>query len=386
MTPETTGLYIHLPFCKRRCVYCDFPVVVGRDPAQAAYFAAVAAEIEGLAEATGRPRLETVYFGGGTPSRTPDGVERALAAVREGFRLDAEAEITVEANPDSATRETLDRLAAAGVNRLSLGVQTFSNERLERLGRLHDAEAAVAAAKRARSRFPSVSLDLICGVPGTGVEAWQEDLERAVALDPDHVSVYCLTLEEGTPLSRAVAAGRAPPPDEDLEAAHLEATAAYLPSRGYARYEISNFARPGRACRHNLRYWRNLPCLGAGLGAAAFWQGVRWGNTRDLDEYAARAASGPGPTFPPGPAACGKESLAPERALGESIVVGLRLTEGVDLEVLGARHGVDAGAVFEEVIADAVAHDLLVRRGSRIALTERGFLFANRVMAEFTLP
>jgi len=292
----------------------------------------------------------------------------------------------VEANPESATEENLDRLAAAGVNRLSLGVQTFGNDRLKRLGRLHDADAAVAAAKRARSRFPALSLDLICGLPEVGVEAWRDDLERAVALRPDHVSVYCLTLEEGTPLSRAVGSGRAPPPDEDLEAEHLEATAAFLPARGYERYEISNFARPGRRCRHNLLYWRNLPCLGAGLGAAAFWQGVRWGNTRDLDEYITLAASGPGSVFPPGPAACRKESLAPERALGESIVVGLRLTEGVDLESLGARHGVDAESAFAPAILRAVEQDLLVRHGPRIALTERGFLFANRVMAEFVSP
>ncbi|MBN2491541.1 MAG: radical SAM family heme chaperone HemW [Planctomycetes bacterium] len=383
---EMTGLYVHLPFCPRRCGYCDFAVVVGREPEAEAYAEALSAEVGWLARTTGRPRLESLYFGGGTPTRTPAAVLRVLAAVRAAFAVADDAEVTVEANPESATEETLDRLRAAGVNRLSLGVQSFDDGCLRRLGRSHDAAAAGAAVQRARERFPEVSVDLMFGVPGTSAKSWRRDLERAVALGPDHVSTYCLTVEEHTPLARAIRRGEAPPSEDALEAAHMALAAAFLPACGYARYEISNYARPGRASRHNLRYWRNQSCLGAGVAAAAFWAGTRWTNTADFDAYLARAAGRPAALFPPGPAADFHEHLPPRAALGESILVGLRLLEGVDLGALSARHGVSAEETFGAAIRAEIEQGLLERRGDRIALTARGLRFANRVLMAFALP
>jgi len=385
-SPRTTGLYIHMPFCRRRCAYCDFDAVVGMASRIPEYVDAVIREVDFLSTATGNPELESVYFGGGTPTCASEGVVRLLDAVRTAFPVAPAAEITVEANPESAGDETLMRLAAAGVNRLSLGVQSFDDERLTRLGRLHDSACARDAVQRARSLFPEVNLDLIFGLPGTPVDAWQRDLEGAVALDVDHVSAYCLTVEAGTPLAEAVRRGKAPPPDEDLEAAHLDLTSSFLSAHGYERYEISNHARAGRRCRHNLMYWENRPCLGAGLGAAAFWEGTRWKNETSFQGYLRSVAGRKERAFPPGPAASFSEHLNPEAALGESILVGLRLLRGVDLEALGARHGVNAHAVFGRDIRRLLEDGHLKQRASRLALTPSGLRFADRILAAFTLP
>ena len=384
--PRTTGLYIHMPFCRRRCVYCDFDAVVGLEPRIPEYVDAVVREVDFLSDQTESPELESVYFGGGTPTCASEGVVRLLDAVRSSFTVTPGAEITVEANPESAGDETLKRLVSAGVNRLSLGVQSFDDDRLARLGRLHDGAGARAAVERARALFPEVSLDLIFGCPGTSVEAWQKDLESAVALGVDHISAYCLTVEEGTLLAEAIRCGKASPPDEDLEAAHMDLTASLLPSLGFERYEISNFAPPGRQCRHNLIYWENRPCLGAGLGAAAYWQGTRWKNETSFQEYLGRMKDRIDNEFPPGPAASFSEHLPQEAALGESILVGLRLLCGVDLEALSARHGVDGDTVFGGEIRRLLEEGHLTRRDSGIALSPSGLRFADRVLSAFTIP
>ena len=384
-----TGLYIHVPFCTRRCVYCDFPIVVGRARRAGDYAVAVAAELDALARASEEPVLETVYFGGGTPSRTPDVVVGLLERVRRLFPVAREAEITVEANPEDASTDVLDRLARAGVNRLSVGVQTLDDARLRFLGRRHDAAGARAALGRARSRFASVGLDLISGLPGTDVASWQTDLERAVDLDPDHIATYGLTVEEQTPLHILIARGRAPAPDEDRAAEQLAFTAGFLGARGYEHYEISNFARPGHRSQHNLRYWRQEPCLAAGLAASGYRDGTRWTNPQDLRGYLARIAgleSSPVSRFPPGPVAETVETLGPAPALGEAILLGLRLLEGVDLAALSRRHGLAAESLFGEAIQAHVRDGLLERADNRLRLTRRGLGFANRVQMEFTFP
>ena len=387
----TTGLYIHVPFCARRCVYCDFPIVVGRARRAADYAAAVAAELDVLAGASDQPVLETIYFGGGTPSRTPEVVLDLLQTVRRLFPVAPDAEITVEANPEDASGSVQDRLARAGVTRLSVGVQTFDDARLRFLGRRHDAAAARAAIRRARSRFPSVGLDLISGLPGTDLAAWQDDLQQAVDLEPDHLATYGLTVEPGTPLHHLIARGRASPPDEDRAAEQLAFTAEFLAPCGYELYELSNLARPGHRSRHNLRYWRQEPCLAAGLAASGYWAGTRWTNLEDLGRYLARVEaleSSPRPCirFPPGPVAETSETLRPAAALGEAILLGLRLVEGVDLVEMSRRYGLAAGAVFADAIRKHVVAGLLEQAGDRLRLTERGHGFANRVQMDFTQP
>lgn len=377
--PLDTGLYVHLPFCTRRCVYCDFAVVTGREGQVDAYGDALVAELEAQAAATGGARLDTIYIGGGTPSKTPGLVSRVLAVARDRFALAPDAEITVEANPDSLDDAVLGRFVDAGVNRLSLGVQTFDDERLARLGRLHDAAAARAAVGRASERIARVSLDLIYGIPGTAPDAWADDIASAIALGVEHVSAYCLTVEPGTPLAEAIARGKAPPADEALEAAHLDVACAAFAAAGFERYEISNWARPGARSRHNVVYWRNGDCLGAGLGAAGYWGGVRWKNETDFARYLRRVGSGVHP------AAASTERLPPVAALGETVFVGLRMADGVDLADASRRHGADAAAAFGDAIARHVADGLLRRDGDRVALTDRGMRFANRVLESFVV-
>jgi len=387
VTASDRGLYIHVPFCKRRCVYCDFAVVTGRENQVSDYARALTREIELTASSLGRPKLDTIYFGGGTPSKTPDVVVAALDAAGRAFDVATDAEITVEANPESATDVVLDTFRAAGVTRLSVGVQSFDDVVLKRLGRLHDSSGAKRAVAAARERFSSVSLDLIFGIPEVSVESWRADLHQAAALGVDHLSPYCLTVEPGTPLAEEIVRGKAPPPDDDVEADHLEVACEALPSIGFERYEISSWAKPGKRCRHNTVYWRRDPCHAAGLGASGFWDGVRWTNVRGFSEYLIRiAATEPPMPFPPGPAADGVECLPPTAALGEAMLLGLRMTDGVDLSSLASRFGRDPSAIFADSLLAFEEEGLLERDGDRARLSNDGLRFSNRVFRAFTGP
>jgi putative oxygen-independent coproporphyrinogen III oxidase len=312
--------YVHVPFCARVCPYCDFAVVAGRDELMGRYTRALAAEV-GMAR-DWRP-LDALYFGGGTPSRF--GSQRlagVVEAIRRRFQLAPGAEVTLEANPEDWTPQLAAELVAAGFTRVSFGAQSFSTPVLLALGRRHLPPDVIAAVTAARTEgFASINLDLIFGTPGETIESWRETVEAAIALEVDHVSCYALTVEKGTPLSRAVARG-APAPDPDLQADQYELAAELLAAAGYVRYEVSNWARPGHACLYNLAVWAQGEYEAFGNGAHGFRHGARFRNIRRLDAYLQRVEEGELPR-------AGEEPVSGWDAELDRMFVGLRRAAGV---------------------------------------------------------
>ncbi len=370
------GLYLHIPFCLARCGYCDFNTYLHDPELARAYVGALAAEIAAWGE---RPKLRgrpaaTVYLGGGTPSLlAPGAVAEILDAVRAAFPLAPGAEVTLEANPGTVDRAGLAGFRAAGVNRLSFGVQAFQDRLLRVAGRDHTAEDARRSLADARAAgFTNLSLDLIFALPGQTLDDWAASLDEAVGLGPEHISAYGLTYEEGTPFHRDRRAGRLRPVDEETEAAMFDLGIARLTAAGFEQYEISNFARPGFRSAHNQIYWRRGDYLGFGAGAHSCLDGRRFFNRRLPQEYIAAVRRN-------GSAEAGAEDLTPRQRLGEAMVLGLRLREGLDLEALAAGFapwGVAPDATALERLEGA---GLVERRGPRLRLTDRGIRLANEV-------
>jgi oxygen-independent coproporphyrinogen-3 oxidase len=374
---EPLGIYVHFPFCSIRCAYCDFPTVAGRDDRIAAYLDALDREIgEGQ---PGLPRrADSLFLGGGTPSRMePREVARVVGAVRARFDLDDAAEVTLEGNPESLTRRRLDGYLEAGVNRISVGVQSLDDAVLLRAGRAHDAGEAFRALADARAAgIGNVSADLIAGLPGERLEAWGETVRRIADAGPDHVSVYLLETDKDTPMARGIRSGRLVAHDDDFLAAAYEETVSILEAGGHLLYEISNFARDGRRSRHNVKYWTDAPFAGFGNGAHGYVAGVRRANVRGVDAYVEAMARGEDPVD-------WSEPFDARRRLGEALFLGLRLREGVDLAALAARYGEDPAATWSEAWARAFASGLAERRGTRVRLTSLGRLCSNELFAEF---
>jgi oxygen-independent coproporphyrinogen-3 oxidase len=370
------GLYVHVPFCRRKCAYCDFYSVTRRNH-RGAFLKALVREIR-LRQAPGRV-VDTVFFGGGTPSLlTPRQVEDVLGAMGGGFALSPRAEITLEANPGTVDGRRLRGYRQAGVNRLSLGVQSFHDGRLAWLGRLHDRAQALAGVRAARAAgFHNLGLDLIYGLPGQGMADWRADLETALALEPAHLSCYLLTYEDATPLGRARRAGRVRPLSDRAAAALFDFTHAFLEARGLSAYELSNFAaRPEDRSRHNLKYWTLAPYLGLGPGAHSFEPPERWWNAADLAAYLDALGAG---CLPEG----GRETLTPGQQMLEAVFLGLRLTAGFDLEAFAARFGAAFESVFGSVAAGLEGEGLLAAAGGRCYLTPRGRRYHDAVSARF---
>jgi len=399
-----TAIYIHLPFCRSRCAYCDFNTYAGLDHLIPAYVDALCAELR----AAPRVRARTLYFGGGTPSIIPLGLLAELfRALALAFHVPADAEVTLEANPGTVTAAYLRGLRELGVNRLSLGVQSAHDGELRLLGRAHTWAEAVEAVEAARAAgFDNLNLDFIYGLPAQPLSRWRETLEAALRLGPDHLSLYALTVEEGTPLERRIARGELPPVDEDLAAGMYELAEAVLSGAGYFHYEISNWARLGArgrgpeaggwwepgarnpepetlsegvspfVCRHNLVYWRNEPYLGFGAGAASWWGGRRWSNVRHPAEYIARLRVGRSPA-----AEC--EEIAPRLEMGETMMMGLRLAEGVRDDRFRARFGQGLEETFGGELARLRDLGLLEWDGEAARLTPRGRLLGNQVFQWF---
>jgi oxygen-independent coproporphyrinogen-3 oxidase len=363
------AVYIHLPFCRRKCGYCSFVSCAGRERDIPAYVDALCREL--AAKGSGE-KAPSVFFGGGTPSLlTVAQVSRILATVRRHFTPAGDAEISLEANPATVDEAYLSGLRDAGVNRLSLGVQRFGDGELAVLGRLHtaqEAREAVAAARRAG--FDNLNLDLIYGLPGESRAAWRRSLEAAVELGPEHLSLYALTLEPGTPLGRAEDAGEIPAPDPDVAADQYELAEDLLAAAGYEHYEISNWARPGRECRHNLVYWDNGDYLGFGVAAHSSVDGRRFANTSDLDEYL--AAGGPAPLAM-------EERLDETTYRAETVILGLRQGRGIDLAGMSRRLGVDLTEEYRGRFGEMTAAGLLEQVDGRLRLTRRGRLLGNEV-------
>jgi len=366
------SLYVHVPFCETKCPYCDFNsfAVAGRDVD--GYLDALLRECA----ARGVPRdPATIFIGGGTPTVVePRQLERALAGLLAGVAPDPSREFTVEANPGSLTAEKVAILRAFGVNRLSIGAQSFLDRHLRALGRVHSAAQIDEAYRLAREGgIAQVNLDFIFAVPGLTAREWAGTLERATALGPDHLSCYALIFEPGTEFFARRAAGRMRPVDERLELAMFRLTERVLRQRGYRRYEISNFARPGRECRHNLVYWRNGSYLGVGAGAHSYLGGERLANEKNLSRYA-------GAVMRQGHAIVSRERLSASGAAREAVVLGLRTADGIDLEAVARRYGIDADREFGAAVRRMRDGGFLEPTGP-LRLARKGWRVADEVMS-----
>ncbi len=404
MTAIDYGLYLHIPFCLRRCGYCDFFSTEGMRKRIPAYVRALIREVETAGGAGGNPPVDTVFFGGGTPSLLdPRQAAMVLDGVRKSFRLDPQAEITFEANPGTVDRDRLKAFRETGINRLSLGVQSADDGELRLLGRIHTYAEAERTFRDARGAgFDNINLDFIFGLPGQSPAVWSKTLERALPLAPEHLSLYALTLERGTELARAVRRGGLPAPDEDAAADMYEAAEQMLAAAGYRHYEISNWAREGGtdagpagrraamfpefACRHNLRYWLNQPYLGFGAGAHGCAAGKRYSDICSVEKFIDRMRNGRPRRFPLTPAVSRSVSRIREAELRETMWLGLRLTEaGVDRAAFQNRFGEDYYDLFRKEIDSSIAGGLLewVWNGEAVRLTPRGRLLGNRVFQLF---
>ena len=380
------GVYLHVPFCERICPYCDFPVVAARAlgrEVEERYVSALRAELAVRRAAFAGLRLATIYLGGGTPSLlSPHSVRALIDAVRESFAGEP-AEVTLEVNPSTLERERLPAFRAAGVDRVSVGIQSFDDTTLRRLGRAHRAregERTLAACRAAG--FARISLDLIAAAPGQDLAGFERDLAAALAHAPEHVSVYELTLEPGTPFARAAERGRLAVADEETAARMLERAEERLTAEGYRRYEISSYARPGCEALHNQRYWERRPVLGLGMGAvsndppaAGAPHGTRRTNPRTLDAYLGVAAG----------ARCAEvETLTPQVSRGEAVFLALRTASGLDAARFAVEFGAPPREFFGAEIAALRAQGLLEEGDTgRLWLTPRGRMLSDSVFAHF---
>lgn len=381
MTSDSIALYLHIPFCTAKCGYCDFNSYAGHEHMIPSYAGTLVKDAALWVDAVRGRQVESVFFGGGTPSlNPPEEMAKILDGMRATFRIGPGAEIALEANPGSLTEDYLRALRGIGFNRLSIGIQSFDDEELVALDRIHtarDARGAFAAARAAG--FDNVNLDLIYGLPEQPLAAWQRNLEQALALAPEHLSLYALTIEEGTPLARDVARGRVAAPDPDMQAEHYEWTQDRLAAAGYEHYEISNWARPGRQCKHNLVYWQNREYLGLGAGAHSFLNGVRFSTALLPNRYAelvdesAAAADGAMRHV------VGAEDVTPALSMADTMILGLRLIEGIDVRDFARRHGVGVRDVYGAVIDEFAGYGLLESTATHIRLTPRGRLLSNEL-------
>ncbi len=369
------GLYLHVPYCRAKCPYCDFNVAIHRADRVGPFLEALGADIARHAALpwAGRVPAVSLFLGGGTPSLLPpDGVAALVAAARRDLGLAPDAEVTLEANPDGLDAGWLRAVAAAGVTRLSLGVQALDDALLRRLGRTHSAAQARRAWEAARAAgFASLSLDLLYGCPGQTVGAWRATLDEALGWKPEHLSAYALTLEARTPF------GRRPPaelPGEEAQVAQFELLCERAARAGLERYEISNFARPGFRSRHNLLYWRREDYLGLGPGAHGALGPLRYANERSQTRWRAAVLAGRWPIER-------LERLSPRQVAAERIVLGLRLAEGVPRAWI-ERHLAGPGGAADRVLARYLDAGVLAERAGRLALTDRGVLVSDTVFAE----
>ena len=385
-----TALYLHIPFCRHRCAYCDFNTYAGLEGLMSPYMAALGREITGLSgKVSGN--ICTIFLGGGTPSLVPIAMLADMfRQIRAAFSLSPDVEITLEANPGTVSPEYLSELRALGVNRLSMGMQSASPDDLRVLERSHDfLDVANAVTWARRAGFDNVNLDLIFGVPYQTMARWQQTLELALGLGVEHLSIYSLILEHGTPMNAWVERGLLTEPDDDLAADMYAYTRERLPKDGFEQYEISNYARRNAdgvrmACRHNLQYWRDLPYLGLGAGAHGYAGGVRTANVRAPRAYIERLKDTAERPFPRTPATVNAAPVTRRDEMGEVMMMGLRLVEeGVSDEVFRVRFGMGLLDAFPAEIANLLDRGLLTWSGPRLHLTERGIFLGNQAFMAF---
>lgn len=382
MRKQQWGLYIHIPFCRQKCFYCDFPSFAGRERYEADYTDALCRElaVQGVLyrEKWGSPR--TIYMGGGTPSLLTIGLlAKILQAIADVFGDAADREFTVECNPGTVDAAKLRALRAGGVNRLSFGVQTFDDTLLKKIGRIHTgAQAREAMALARTAGFQNVSMDLIYGLPGESLAELERDLEAMVALEPEHISIYGLQLEEGTAFAKMQEMGRLMLPDDDTVERMYDTMTAFLPAHGYARYEISNFAKPGFESRHNLSYWQDVPYLGVGAAAHSYLEGQRYENVREIPAYIEGIRTGKGVRRQ-------EETMTREIAMEEFAFLALRTARGIDRARFERRFGVPLEAVYADAIAKLKRQGLLEADEAGVHLTPLGMKYGNMAFEEFLL-
>ena len=394
---KTAGIYIHIPFCARKCSYCNFNTTDYFEELAARYIDAVSREIiywgsklDGGAH-SGRAAVDTIYFGGGTPSIVEaEQLARLVLSCRAAFDVAPDAEITIEINPGSFSHEKINGWLAAGINRASVGVQSFINRELESLNRVHtseDARCTVDGLRRAG--FGNVSLDLIAGLPSQALEDWEFNLREALALRPEHMSLYLLEVKEGTQLYAQLKRGERPHPDDDAAAEMYEMIARVTREAGYEHYEISNFAMfagaqeggPGDAAspfrsKHNVKYWTGAPFYGMGCGAHSYDARARWTNILQTEKYIASVNS-------TGRAVAERRELSEEDRASEALFMGLRLTEGVSLDEFREDYGLDVAARYADELRRLDEAGLIETGGGRLMLTDRGRLLSNEVFVSF---
>lgn len=362
------GLYIHIPFCRSRCSYCDFATGLYQTEIAERYVRALVAEIDGSALAGAR--VDTIYFGGGTPSLLdPSQLDRILSVVHNRFDVDAASEITLEINPGSITTEKLRDFRALGINRASFGAQTFDDHELAKLGRSHTADDARCTFADLRiAGFDNISFDLIAGLPGQTLSGWDRNVAEALELQPEHLSFYLLEVHSGTPLAQHIERGLQPVPDEDLAAVMYESMLERAVTAGYEHYEISNLCRPGFQSRHNTKYWTGDPYFGFGCSAHSYdGEFIRWFNQRDTFEYVRSVEQGLIPIKE-------KQILTESDIRAESLFLGLRLMRGVSLNLF-AEHATELER-FREA-------GLVEQNEETVRLTRHGALLSNEVFSAF---
>lgn len=372
------GLYLHVPFCMKKCKYCDFLSWAGSEEEQETYVQGLLKEIESYREFAKGYKVSTVFLGGGTPSiLSGEQIERILGAVSDVFMMDKHAEITLEMNPGTVTEEKLRSYKKAGINRLSIGLQSVKNENLKLLGRIHTYEEFLQSYELARQEgFKNISVDLISSLPGQTLESWKEELQEIVRLNPEHVSVYQLILEEGTPFYETYADHPELLPDEEVSREIYLSTGRILSESGYEQYEISNYAKPGQESRHNLKYWDRADYLGLGLGAASMVRNIRMTNTRDLKTYLEHCSQ-------PKTMRKDVQFLEEPRQMEEFMFLGLRKTRGVSRKEFHRVFGRDMDMVYEKTLAKCLENGMLKEHKDRVFLSEEGVLVSNLVLSEF---
>jgi oxygen-independent coproporphyrinogen-3 oxidase len=386
---EPLSLYVHIPFCSLKCSYCDFNSYANLEHLVPEFTRALTAEMRLWSPAmAGRP-VPTVFFGGGTPTLLPlEHRQSLMEALRESFELTPDAEITTEANPGTVDLDYLRGLVAAGFNRLSFGVQSFDDAELLALDRIHTADEARQGYAWAREAgFPRVNLDLIYGLPGQTLERWQSNVEQALALGPEHLSLYALTVEEGTKLAYDIDHGRVAEPDGDLQADMWEWSRERLVAAGYEHYEISNWARPGEECRHNLVYWRNGDWLGVGPGAHSHLGGVRFANVYSPAQYIRLVDEAARPDLPKSeldliramPQVNFVDEQTPELQMADTAILALRLNDGLDVAAFEQRFATTIEAAYGPHLAELTSLGFLERANGRLRLTDHGRYLANEV-------
>jgi len=370
-------LYIHIPFCISKCAYCSFNSFPGKNYLFNSYTRAVIEELKSIAPAVNSGVLQTVFFGGGTPSLLSlENIADILSAIGKDFGMNMDAEVSMEVNPKSVDFVKLLTLKKLGINRLSIGVQSFYDKDLQILGRIHSAQEARETVEWAKkSGFRNINIDLMYGIPGQTAEVWHWSLQTAIELEPEHLSLYQLTIEEGTDIKNLGEKWAAILPQEDEILVMDKISGELSAAAGYGQYEISNYSKKGFACRHNINYWKNEEYYAVGAGAVRYLSGVRMRNVEDPEKYCKMIEE-------KGVAVIESEKLDREATFRETVVMGLRMVEGIDLDELYLRFGIDIQRYYGEVLQNLLELSLLEMHSTKLRLTMKGREVANQVMTD----